>query len=123
LLRLLSNGVVVAAPTTTSVLSTTPQAPCPNPDDLAVYDHLNSDYLTLEYPVDADVVLKGSVGELALPPNQPQEILLESHDATHVDFMELSFSVKYAKKVTLELTLANDDTVTETHLASTNAVS
>jgi len=73
--------------------------------------------------MDADVVLKGSGGELALPPNQPQEILLESHDATHVDFMELRFSVKYAENVTLELTLANDDTITKTHLAFTNAVS
>ena len=73
--------------------------------------------------MDADVVLKGSGGELALLPNEPQELLLESHDAAHIDFMELSFSIKYAKNVTLELTLANDDTVTKTQLASTSAVS
>ena len=115
-------GVVVVAASTTTTLptSTTPAVTCPNPEDMAVYDYFNSDYFTLEYPVDGDQVLKGSGGELSLPTDGPQEILLLRKS---VGFLELRFSVKHAATVTLTLTLANLNTVNVQRPAATDAVS
>jgi len=115
----------VAASTTTTLPSTTPRPPtCPNPDVLAVYDFFSSsDYLTLEYPVNPDVVSRSTGVELSLRSNEPQEIMLESHDVTKVDFMEMSFSVKYAESVTLNLMSRDQSEISVQHPASTDEVS
>jgi len=99
---------------------TTPGVTCPHPENLAVYDYFSSDYLTLEYPVDADVVLRGSGDELSLPADGPREIVLVHKS---FGFMELKFSVKHAATVTLTLTLLSLHTVNVQHPAASDAVS
>ena len=114
-------GVVVAASTTTTLpISTTPAVTCPNPEDMKVYDYSDSDYFTLEYPVDGDQVLEGSGGELSLPIDEPQEVVLVRKT---VGFVELKFSIRHAASVTLTLTLSNRKTVSTQHPAATDAVS
>ena len=114
-------GVIVAGYSTTTLpQSTTPAVTCPDPDDLVVYDYFNRDYFTLMYPVDGDEVLKGSDGELTLPADEPQEIVLKRED---VGFLDVSFSVRHAAAATLELTLTDLRTINLQRSASTDAVS
>ena len=70
-----------------------------------------------------DVVSRSTGVELSLRSNEPQEIMLESHDVTKVDFMEMSFSVKYAESVTLNLMSRDQSEISVQHPASTDEVS
>ena len=119
-LNVIVGVIVVGYSTTTLPLSTTPEFTCPDPDDLVVYDYFDSDYFTLEYPVDGDDVLKGSDAELSLPTYGPQEIVLFREN---VGFLDLRFSVRNSPSVTLKLTLANLTTMNIDQPAATDAVS
>lgn len=112
--------MLVAERTTTTLASTTPGITCPNPEDTVVYDYINSDYFTLEYPVNGDQVLKVSGSELSLPPDQPQKIVLLHKN---FGFLELHFTVRHAATVTLTVTLSNLYTFNVQHPAATDAVS
>jgi len=50
-----------------------------------------------------------------IPPNEPQEILLVREN---VVFMDLRFSVRYAKSATLRLTQSDQQTTTVQHPAA-----
>ena len=119
-LNVIVGVIVVGYSTTTLPLSTTPEFTCPDLDDLVVYDYFDSDYFTLEYPVDGDDVLKGSDAELSLPTYGPQEIVLFREN---VGFLDLRFSVRNSPSVTLKLTLANLTTMNIDQPAATDAVS
>jgi len=112
--------VTVVAYTTTTLPTTTFRPECPSAYELSVYKYSTRDYFTIRYPVDGYRVLEGSGDVLTIPPNGDQEILLVTED---VVFMELSFSVRYAKSATLWLTQSDLQTTTVQHPAAVNAVS
>ena len=113
--------LVVTVVATTTALPTTTLAPeCPSAYELSVYQYSTRDYFTIEYPVDGYEALKGSDDVLTISPNGDQEIRLISEN---VVFMELRFSVRYAKSATLLLTQSDLQKTTVKHPAAVNAVS
>ena len=64
----------------------------------------------MEYPIGGDRALKGSGDKLVLPFNRRQEIVLSREN---FDFIEVSFSVRYARSVSLTLTKTNLETIIE----------
>jgi len=80
-----------------------------------VYQYSTRDFFTIEYPVDGYEVLKGSGDVLTIPPDEDQEIRLTSEN---VVFMDLRFSVRYAKSATLRLTQSDQQTTTVQHPAA-----
>jgi len=116
-------GVTIAATTTpiptTSLITTTPLPECPSAYELTVYEYSTKDFFTIEYPVDGYRVLRGSNEVLMIPPNEPQEILLVREN---VVFMDLRFSVRYAKSATLRLTRSDQQTTNVQHPAAVDAV-
>jgi len=113
-------SVVTVVVTPTRLPTTTLPVVCPSAYELSVYQYSTRDYFTIEYPVDGYQVLKGSDDVLTIPPNGDQEIRLTSEN---VVFMELRFSVRYAKSATLLLTQSDLQKTTVRHPAAVNAVS
>jgi len=113
-------SVVTVVVTTTPIPTTTLAPECPYAYELSVYQYFTRDYFTIEYPVDGYEVLKGSGDVLTISPNGDQEIRLISEN---VVFMELRFSVRYAKSATLLLTQSDLQKTTVKHPAAVNAVS
>jgi len=113
-------SVVTVVVTPTTLPTTTLPVVCPSAYELSVYQYSTRDYFTIEYPVDGYQVLKGSDDVLTISPDEDQEIRLTSEN---VVFMELRFSVRYAKSATLLLTQSDLQKTTVRHPAAVNAVS
>jgi len=113
-------SVVTVVATTTPLPTTTLAPECPSAYELSVYQYSTRDYFAIEYPVDGYQVLKGSGDVLTIPPNGDQEIRLTSEN---VVFMDLRFSVRYAKSATLRVTQSDQQTTTVQHPAAVDAVS